>query len=65
LAFSDSNENDLQILKASSTNQKYMTEMIDSGINNDDSEEAKVGRKAVLGGGVVEMIDDEDIFNMN
>ena len=42
-----------------------MTEMIDSGINYDDLQEVKAGRKAVHGGGMVGIIDDEDIFNMN
>ena len=40
-----------------------MTEMINSLINNDDFQEMKVGRKAM--NGVMESIDDEDIFKMN
>ena len=51
------------ILKAKSVNQKYMTEMINSRINNDDLDEMKMGRKAM--NGVMESIDDEDIFKMN
>lgn len=40
-----------------------MTEMINSRINNDDFDEIKIGRKAM--NGVMESIDDEDIFKMN
>ena len=40
-----------------------MTEMINSRINNDDLDEMKMGRKAM--NGVMESIDDEDIFKMN
>ena len=37
--------------------------MINSRINNDDLDEMKMGRKAM--NGVMESIDDEDIFKMN